>query len=332
MKKYTKQSELNYGSVLDSGFLALVKEVEENGQKTYYLQDRTGEVQALIPATLTPDGLESCVGNVYDFGGTVLVRGRAKMFAVSSMKRVEKYPFSEIFNGLSEEKKESMKAYVKSYMERVSHPGYKALLRACLTDEVLDKLANVPATLDSHATYAGGALVLSATALTMSGMLMSGYLKHGYYTALPANYNLLYTAAMLLGYGCIDYYVLKNDPKSGESRFEKTTEGVIQNYFSLLQDRIRSVVLEKVVQIDERDLGILLNVLEVSTRFKTGTKSITREGTILRHVVSMFSELDMVDTEINRHETSEERVEGEEYWYSKKLDRYFLADSEKGDE
>ena len=96
------------------------------------------------------------------------------------------------------------------------------------------------------------------------------------------------------------------------------------NYFSTLQHSIETVIYKCNISISEDDIANLLNVLAVAVSNRTDTKAVSKDGSVLRHVIHLYGECDAIDYQMANHEAEE----GEEYFYSRGLRRYLVNNKE----
>lgn len=291
---------------------------EKDGKVRLTLLDKTGEVKACISNALSNTfQLANYVGNVISVSGVVLAEKRLPYVVIKSLNvdGIDYRP-TDIFNGLSEEKIAEYIADICALKEYVRHPGYKALCDACLTEDVLRKMSTVPVTIGYYGTYAGGALAATCAVTRMALSTMSSYVKRGNgFTTRKPDWSLLVCGALLHAYGRIFYF-------DEHDVFKKSVLGVTMNYFPILQNAIEDVIRKNDILLSPRDLGNLLNLLSVAVADSSGNKAISKDGSILRHIIGLYSECDAVDWELTHHEAQE----GEEYFYAPRLERYLFVE------
>ncbi len=288
-----------------------------NGQVRVTLSDRTGSVTCIVPESLADAvSLAQHIGDVFSLSAAVIAEKREPLLMTKSIKPcLDNYLPAELFSGLTQEKKDTYITLIKEIRTKIKHAGYLSLANACLTDENLRRLGELPATHGYYGNYLGGALAATCTVTYMVTSSMAAYVNKGNgITTTAPGWNVLLTAALLHAFGRIDYCDA-TDP------FKKSARGVAMNYFSTLQHSIEAVIFENNLQLDDQDIANLLNVLSVGVTNRTDTKAVSKDGTILRHILRLYGECDAIDYQLSNYSA----VEGEEYFYSKQLSRYLLT-------
>ena len=205
------------------------------------------------------------------------------------------------------------KAIIRKCQSHVHTPGFKQLLSITLTEENLDKLASMPATLNYYGVYKGGAL--AGAALISRMVLDSGIDYVKYFNGLHQrniDWSLLLTASLLNTFGVLHYL-------TPEAPFRKTQTGVDRGYSSILQSVLEKIVNVNDIPLKEEELSRLINVIICSVASRTGVKATTKEGILLRHTLALYAELDMLDYGVSEYEPG---TEDETYFYNAKLRRY----------
>lgn len=318
MKKKNFANSLVIGEVVTKEpFVLKSVAAPVKGAVTVSFGDRSGTVSGRISESLFNSlGLTAAsVGEVYSVTATILATNRAANVMVKEMEPCSDFLPSELFSGISEEKKKEYYQFIKDARTKITHAGYGALVDACLTDENLRRLGNLPATLNFYGTYMGGALAAAVGVTYMSMSSMASYVRRGNgFTTQNPGWNVLLTASLLHSFGCITYFD-ENDP------FKKSARGVTMNYFSSLQYALEEVIFRENIPLTEQELANLLNVLNVAVAGRTSTKAVSKDGAVLRGNLILYGECDAIDWALANHETEEE----EEFFYSKKLSRYLLT-------
>lgn len=288
--------------------------------------DKTGEVTGEIPESLlTNCSLESLVSQVVMLSASILVEKRRPKIHVTEIRLAQKGEFNlaDVFVGIDELKKQELIASIKDAKGKVTNKAYAQLLNVCLSDQTLEKLSLLPATLGWYGCYRGGALVSTCTVTYMAMSSMSSYTKRGNgITNTKPDWSLLITAALLHCYGRIDFF-------SEEDAFKKSAKGMSMQYFSTLQHSIESAIYKNQIQMTDMELANLLNVLAVSVSARTDVKAVSKEGSILRMILRAYAEADQIDWQLANQSAEDEETE---YYFSSKLNRYILSQSQKGDE
>lgn len=314
-KKFVKS--LMYGEVADNEPFLLSHYQGVKGNDTMIsLSDRTGCIPASVPAAISDSmDLKSLEGSVVSVSGVILMDNRAPLLRIKELSVCNSFIPAELYEGLS---KETILSYIRDIAElkgMVKHPGYRAVVDSCLTAENLDRLAHLPATLGYYGRYSGGALAATDSVARMCMTSMVAYTRRGnHITTQAPDWNALLSASLLFMLGSIRYF--EPDPP-----FRKSARGVSLGMFSSLQSVIEDAIRGKDIGLTEIELATLLNILNVSVSTRTETKAVSKEGAILRHIISLYAECDSLDWELATHE----KESGEEYYYSKKLSRYVMT-------
>ena len=315
-----KISELVVGEKINDVCLVL-KNIAQRGD-TYgiILKDKSGEVSALCRAELVTESVLSNIGGVVKITAVVKPgKDRKPELVIKQIAKANKgeYKSSDLYDGLSEEKIAEYTEMITSMKRYVHHEGFRALLDIALNEETLSLLASMPATLGYYGRYKGGALAGAALVTQFVKDCGCDYVKH--FNALHQgniNWSLLITAALLNTYGVVDYL-------TREEPFRKTPTGVERGYYSVLQSRIERLVIENNLPIADEELSQLLNVLAASVSSHTSVKATSKEGILLRHLLALYSELDMLDFGVEKDKTEDADELG--YFYNSVLRRYISA-------
>ncbi len=321
-----KLNELVIGEKVTGQFVVL-KNISnlitnKDGSSGYVLtlSDKTGEVTGYSRKELiTEDILSSVKGPIKISAVVKPGKDRKPELVIKEICKAKsgEYKSSDLFDGLSAEKIAEYKAILNGLKKFIKHPGYKALIEICLTDETLDRLAVMPASLAYYGKYKGGALAGAALISMMAKSTGVEYVKH--HNALHQtnlNWDLILTASMLNTYGVVDYF-------TQEEPFRKTSVGVERGYFSVLQSKLERLVITNALPISDEELSKLFNVLAASMQRRTEIKATSKEGIILRHCVAMYSELDMLDYGVEQDKTEDADEVG--YFYNTMLHRYVAS-------
>lgn len=316
-------NELVLGSTFEDQPFVLQSIGQGNEERTYFtLSDRTGSASSVISTQLLEEyHLREKVGKVFSINAAVLVEMKLPLIVIRSLRECSKYQPAELFTGLSQERIELYQKTIRDLMQKVKNENYRALLETCLCEDNLERLATLPASLNGHGTYVGGCL--AATAVVTDMALYDGVryakLSNQLYTTAP-NWDLLITAGLLHTYGRFLFYD-ENDP------FKKSVMGVRMNYFPILQSSLERCILEKELTLTPEEFGNLINVLQVAVSGKTSTRAVTKDGTILRCVIALYQECDIMDSSVANHIPAE----GEQFFYDRKSRRYLINENEMED-
>ena len=310
--------DISAGNILEKEPFVVRNIVESRDIVTMSLADNSGE----IVATISADNSEMVriikehVNGVLNISGPVVPRAGCVLEAEVKVRDVAvcvDFIPKELFGGISDETKERYIVGIKNLISKFTHSAYKALVEACLTDDVLEKLAKLPATHSFYGLYLGGALASTFTVATMVHYGAVAYYngKNNLYDNTP-NVDLLVATALLYHVGRIEYY-------DEVEPFKKSMKGVILNYYPLLQSLIEQKVREHEIVFEGDDLLILLNALSVIGR--SSSRSVSKEGAFVRNMVILYGECDSFDSFVANNMAD---LEGN-YIYSQKDNRYFLA-------
>lgn len=295
-----------------------IKSIDEDrgNDKCFTLSDNSGVVLASMPKNLidkVPDLIEGCVVEV---SGVVLKDGMQLMLRIKDISLCTDFLPTELFQGISLDKREECKAGIAELKGRLTHPEFRQLVDACLTDEALNRMAELPATLNLYGKYNGGALVATNAVGHMVLSSMASYTKRGNaFTTKAPQWNALLCASLLFLYGNIEFFTTMPP-------YKRTKIGVEMGYFSVLQKMLERTMSTNNIIIADDDLARLFNILKVSVEDKSSVKATSKDGAVLRHIIALYCDCDSFDWETATHE--KEGAE-ESYFYSSKLGRYIVA-------
>lgn len=315
-QKTTYCSELILGTAFENQPFVLESIGHVSNDKVAVtISDRSGSANGCITKTLFSQlALEQCIGRVFIISAAVLVEMKQPLIVIRSMSECTEYQPAELFSGLSESMIATYTKNIQELKARVKNANYRRLLDVCLSDSNLNRLSKLPASLNGHGLYVGGCL--AATAVVTDLALYDGAryakLANGIYSVAP-NWDLLITAGLLHTYGMFRFYD-ENDP------FKKSVMGVRMNYYPILQSSLERTMIEQGISLTEEEFGNLINVLQVAVGGKTTTKAISKDGSILRHTISLYRECDIMDYTAANHLP----VEGESFFYDRRSRRYFI--------
>lgn len=295
---------------------ALRKEADESYSALF--ADKTGEIPGCISIERFSETFHELVGSAVAVTA-VVVDGKdmRPMLRIKAMRVCEKEEFiqSDLFMGLSGEKKAEYIEMIRKNMEYVKNEGYKKLLICALNDVALKRLGELPATLSKHGKYGGGALAATAMVSSFCVQIGGTYCRHanGLYTG-TINWSLLLTGSLLAYYGNLRYLT--------EMPWKRTLEGVNLGYVSMLQMTISDVLHANRIDIPTIEMSNLFNILQAAMACRTEVRSTCKEGAILRHVVSAYQDIDMIDAVLA--DFCKNDNDGLGYIYDEKL-RYYVA-------
>lgn len=322
--KTTYCNELILGSAFENQPFILESIGRTAGDKiAVTLSDRSGSANGCISKALAAQiSLEHAVGKVFSISAAVLVEMKQPLIVIRSISECTEYQPAELFSGLSEEMITVYKTTIQELKARVKGSNYRKLLEVCLSDTNLDRLSKLPASLNGHGLYVGGCLATTAvvTDLALYDGVRYAKLANGIYTVAP-NWDLLITAGLLHTYGVFRYF-------DAEDPFKKSVMGVRMNYFPILQSSLERTMMEEHITLTDEEFGNLINVLQVAVGGKTKTKAITKDGSILRHTISLYRECDMMDYVSANHLPAE----GEDFFYDRRSRRYYINQTSETEE
>ncbi len=280
-----------------------------SGEYDVIIKDKTGELNCKLAAERFDESLLKSLGGavkvtfVVKYGLNTQPLGVIKSIAPAP---AEEYNAADLFDGLQDEKIASYIMSIQQSMNNIADAQIKNLVSKILTDDVLDALASLPASLSHHGKYRGGALAATAVVTKMCIQAGFQYIKgdNGIYKP-SLDWNTLIAASLLHCVGVIDYY-------TPVIPFAKTSIGVERGYQSTAQHFIERIIIKDGIEIDEMQLARIFNIIGSSVPMKSGIKATSSEGIILRQCLMLYEELDIIDASIASHEIAE----GEEYFYA----------------
>lgn len=289
-KKFIK--DLVVGESLNEVFILKSISTDRNNDYSIVLADKTGEINGYIPKACYSASIDTLVGNPVMFNGIVSNMGKSPYLKCRSISVATSFKMSDLMYGLPEEKKEAYKVIIRTIQAYVKNPHYKALVDSCLTDEVLDKLGILPATLSSYGKYPGGALASCAVVSDMAVHMGKIYLNlgNGIYTK-DFQWSLLLTAALLHTYGNIRFI-------TNEVPFKKTDIGNCMGLLAILQQSLQELCVKEQIPLTDEEFADLINTLHASIYASSPIKAVNKEGVMLRHIISLFNECDVFDCEV----------------------------------
>lgn len=253
-----------------------------------------------------------------EVSGTVIPYMNAPLLKAKSIS--ESKPSNEelLSSGLSTEKITEYKSAIKSVRTLIKNAEYQKLLDVCLSDENLDKLASLPATIFSSGNYPGGALaqtVIVALSVKDTGSLYRKFKNEAY--DIKLNWDALLTASLLHLYGNIYFYT------QGPEGFEKTRIGLLNGYYGTLEYYLTNISKDIVSDLN---FSLLLNILAGSVQGgNKEVRAVTSEGSILKYAIMSYAAYDLTVSEIVRLSSKSER-EDAVYAYSERLECQVLLE------
>lgn len=326
-KKNLWVDKLCYATHYDN-FVAAVRAIKkEEGKISFILFDKNGECKARMDEGI----IEAFTEGIYVFSMGVSLDKGEKLAIVKSVRPAiagkDEYSPMDCYGGISQEK---IKLYNKQLDKNIgfvvkwedNHPemkvGYSELLREYFSKEEKERLSMRPGSVNdsrwqlSCGRYVGGALATVANISTMCIMVrwVAEQLSNGLYDT-TTDYPLMITASLLCMAGMSDYV--------GDD-MNKTQQGVVRGYHSLLQSRIEPLI--KKVGMSQLDGDKLLNTLQCMFPGAGSIKSVTPESSVCRAILELYDEMDSCDEYLSEAPTEEEAKNG--FRYSSKLGRFFV--------
>lgn len=302
-----------YGEKIEvQGFIDKFQKKDENMGIIITHNDKT--LSVIIPLeSLTFELKEKIFVTI---SGTVIPYMNGPLLKAKTIQ--ESIPSNEEMLGLSEEKIKEYLSVIKSVRSLIKNAEYNNLLDICLSDENLNKLATLPATIFSSGNYPGGALAQTAV-VTLSvkdlGSLYRKYKNEAY--DIKLNWDALLTASLLHLFGNTYFYTL------GPEGFEKTKIGLLNGYYGTLEYYLTNIAKDVV---SELNFSLLLNILAGSVQGgNKEVRAVTSEGSILKYAINSYAAYDLTVSEIVRLSSKSER-EDAVYAYSERLECQVLLE------
>ena len=280
----------------------------KDGSYSAVFSDKSGELSASISAERFSKGLSELVGGPVHIDAVVIDGEDMKpelVIKTITPAQKDEYKPSDIFEGLSNEKIADYVAAIHKNEKWIKTDSYRQLCEAALSDITLERLSKMPATLSRHGRYQGGALAAAATVSSMAIHVGTQYItmNNGLYPS-PIDWSLVITSSLLHSYGVLEYI-------TPEPPYRKTVAGLNRGYMSTLQHSIEAVSCN----VSDVDMSRLINTLACSVVSKTAVRSTSKEGMLLRHVLALYSDMDLLDGGVAGHEAED----GETYYYDRNL-------------
>lgn len=322
MKKMYTEKLVIGERIVDEPFCLKSLRKEIDGSYSAIVSDRTGEIPGIISIERFSESFHELVGSAVAVTA-VIVDGinMQPTLRIKTMRSCGKEEFSqsELFIGLTAEKRNEYIAMIRKNIAYVQHEGYRRILDCALSDQALKRLGELPATLSKYGKYGGGALAATAMVSSFCVQIGGTYCRHvnGLYTG-TINWSLLLTGSLLAYYGNLQYFT--------DMPWKKTLEGVNLGYASMLQISVLEVIQANHIAITKLEVSNLFNILQAAMAGRTEVRSTCKEGAILRHAVSAYHDIDMIDAVLA--DFCEGDNDGLGYIYNDKL-HYYVAHSNK---
>ncbi len=303
------QSEVSFVGTFIKEKLAVVKNVSSapgfNKCYSILLSDSTADFKAYMHQKVYEDYKDVVQpGAVLSVSGTILVEGDSEFILKMKDAIVEvNYDKKDVFPYcLDEERISYYIAVIKKIKEFIKEKSFLALVNACLTDENLKKMSQLPASLDGCGKYPGGALQGTAAVADMVTKTASSYLycKNKLYTR-GINWSVVLSAALLHLYGNLYYYEKAMDANGNSLEvWIKSSRGLNSGYFSLLQQVLYETNMTLEEPLSAYDFSQLINTLGCVRGGNPCLRAVSKEGEVLKVAIKAFETLDIFDSEYQR--------------------------------
>ncbi len=318
MKKMYTEKLVIGERIVDEPFCLKSLRRDADGSYSVILSDKTGEIPGMIPIERFSEEFLDYVGNAVAVTAVIVdginMQPAVRIKAIRGCKK-EEFSQSDLFIGLSTEKRMEYTGMIRKNIAYVQHEGYRSILECALDDRALARLGELPATLSKYGKYGGGAL--AATAMVSSFCIQIGgtYCRHvnGLYTGM-INWSLLLTGSLLAYYGNLQYIT--------DMPWKKTLVGVNLGYASMLQVSVLEVIQRNQIAVTRLEVSHLFNILQAAMAGRTEVRATCKEGAILRHAVSAYQDIDMIDAVLADYCADGNDSPG--YIYNEKL-HYYVA-------
>lgn len=311
--------DLVIGQRVEGLFCILNSLKESDGAYFATFKDRDSSIPGRIISELLDDTIKSIVGSAVKISAVVIPgKETAPMLNVKSIAKANPGEFNplDLTEGLSEEKVREYKEIIRICIKQIQHPGYKELVERLLSEDNLNRLATIPASLAYYGKYRGGALAGAALISIMCRDTGVEYVRH--FNAIHQrniDWSLLLTGSLLNTIGTLIYI-------TPEAPYTKTVVGMDKGYVGVTQSIIEKTIYQNQIPITEEECARLINVITCAVATKTDIRNSAKEGIILRHCLALYAELDMLDYAFAEHEKSDEN---EQFFYAPNLKRYIAS-------
>lgn len=272
------------------------------------LADKTAEIKGFIAPERWVDKYREFIGGAVTIFAVVYVgTDNEPLVKVKSMESApsEGYKPSDLFDGLSPQKVAEYKKTIRELTARIPSKAMQALVNSMLTEERLNVLAKMPASLAYQGRYLGGALAETAASASIVTKAAVAYTKqsNGLYN-YKFDWSTLCGAALLHMCAIPEFY-------TAEQPFKMTEKGVQRGYMSLMQDEIEVAIKTNSITLSDEQVSKLINVLSASVPRKTGIRATCPEGKAFRLILQFYEEMDQAAAVLAEYDFKE----GESYAY-----------------
>lgn len=289
--------DLSPGSCINEEVYYLKTMKEKGNGQGYVLvfTDKTGTVQAHLHKETYKEEYISLVGGAVKVGGFVDLQNGGPYIRIFSLEKPapEEVDNTTLVKSLTKDERNFLRKEMESLIERVEHPGYNALLRFVFRENIINKMAEFPATLVAEACFCGGLLHKTVTVTKMAyeqAKIFDGFRTEIFNGIPEIDYSLLVSAGLLHAIGKIREYA-QTIP------FQKTELGYYQGPRELTMQTI--VACENRMKVEIADTPEItpleharLSSAILSMYREQGMHTITREGTILSAANNQYRSMD----------------------------------------
>ena len=287
----------------------------EQEEKHVVLSDASGSLNGSCPLDV-----EISQGIVAHIQAVPTWKNDAAFIRISSVVPLNEGQFNplELFEGISDKTKDALTNCIHAYIDAVDDTHLKALLEKAFEPEVINQLAERPASLSRQGCYRGGALVqtIAVTMLALHSAAVYSKCSNGLYTRKPSK-DLMIAAGLLHTRGLISFLTPYPAPQRAK--------GAILQGAAYEQKKAISLLIEKSgIKLDEYTEGLLLNAVSgCCENPDKSSRPVTNEGVCLCEAYKMFSQMDRRDRAFAEHEDYE--GDTKDYFYDTELG-YFLKE------
>ena len=95
-------------------------------------------------------------------------------------------------------------------------------------------------------------------------------------------------------------------------------------YVSLLQKMLDDAIQKNNILLSNMDYANLMSILKIALETRLSLKATSKDGVILRHIITLYADCDCFDWDIANHEAEED----ETHYYSQAVGGYVIPTSE----
>lgn len=172
------------------------------------LQDKTGYLTGRVWENNIEEGYLNLKGNVIKIYGEVFLNNKqCPEFIGWKIEPAIEYEISHFINGLNEEETKQYLYLLEKQMSLIKHYGFHELVDLVLKGQ-MEKLSEVPVSLQQAGAYNGSLLVQTVSVTSISIQIMRSQKIYAYHPDLKINYqeDLLISGSLLFGIGITNLY------------------------------------------------------------------------------------------------------------------------------